>query len=474
MVRRSIRAVVGLTVLGLMAAVFAIPAGAAAPSAQQGVSKDSIDVVIIVPDLDTLKAKGINVGTLSTADFTKQFSAYTDAYGPINGRKVNVIQVGWDPLDATSFDKACTAATQDNKPFVVVNGSGFQTSSIPCVSVDNKTPYFSGDMVYEGLQKASGKNLVSIALPAEVSASGAVDLINKTKAIPKTAKIGILGSNVPSIKAASDTLAAQFKKKGYNVASRVDINGLAADASVLGRETTAAADTFQAAGVDNVFIPQSWTSVTGYLTEADKVGFKPKLWAIDGQANTCTPFAATRTNPLAAGATCVTAWDGRTTADKTKIKPDTPFEAKCRSTYEQGSGMKTLPGGSSGPYTANGVTYDGDLPTTQCMIANVLLPAMKKAGKDLTWDKVWNNLMATTNAPTVYLSNGKGGFGKNKPYFAAPTMHFIQMAGATASTPQDPTTKLFNGCAVPAPCWVQTLVDGKDWFPVSTSSSATG
>jgi hypothetical protein len=473
MVRRASRAVVGLVLLGLVMGLFALPSGAAVPRAQQGVNKDSIDVVLITPDLDKLRAQGVNVGDSSNADFVARFKGMVDAYGPINGRTINIHQVGWDPLDATSFDKACIAATQDNKPLVVINGSGYQTSSIPCVSVDNKTPYFSGDMVYSGLQKASGKNLVSIALPAEVSAAGAVDLIAKTKAIPKTAKIGILGSNVPSIKAATQTLQANFKKKGYNVASTVELNGLAADNSVLARESAAAADTFQSQGIDVVINDGSWTSINGYFGEADKIGYKPKLYGIDGQANTCTPFAATRTNPLAAGATCITAWDARTEPDKTKIKPDNALEAKCRAAYEKASGKTTLPGGASGTITgADGTKYNGDFAPPECMIANLLLPAIKKAGKNVTWDKVWNNLMATTSAPAAYLSDGKGGFGKNKPYFANPVMHFTEMAGNTTASAQDPTTKLFNGCAVPAPCFVSTLVDGKDWYPVSTSAAS--
>ena len=117
------------------------------------------------------------------------------------------------------------------------------------------------------------------------------------------------------------------------------------------------------------------------------------------------------------------------------------------------------------------MTYDGDFAPPECMIANVLLPAIKKAGKDVTWNKVWNNLMATTDAPAAYLSNGKGGFGKNKPYFANPVMHFTEMAGATADTAQD-ANGLFNGCAVPAPCWVSTVVDGEEWFTVNTQAAS--
>ena len=48
MVRRATRAVVGLAVFGLMVGLFALPSGAAIPRAQQGVTKDSIDVVLII------------------------------------------------------------------------------------------------------------------------------------------------------------------------------------------------------------------------------------------------------------------------------------------------------------------------------------------------------------------------------------------------------------------------------------------
>ena len=131
--------------------------------------------------------------------------------------------------------------------------------------------------------------------------------------------------------------------------ARFEINGLAANSGILARETAAAAGTFQAAGVDTVFIPQSWTAVTGFLDEADKTGYKPKLFAIDGQANTCTPFAATRANILASGATCVTAWDGRTEPTKDKIKPDNALEARCRSSTKRPPARRGCPVVPVGP-----------------------------------------------------------------------------------------------------------------------------
>ena len=327
-------------------------------------------------------------------------------------------------------------------------------------------------MVYSDLQKASGKNLVSIALPAEVSAAGAVDLITKTKSIPKTAKIGILSSNVPSIDAATKTLESGFKKKWLQRSQHGpdQRTGRGFRRYSLGR-AAAAAGTFQAAGVDTVFIPQSWTAVTGFLDEADKTGYKPKLFAIDGQANTCTPFAATRTNSWRLAPRASPRGTVAPSRPRTRSSPTTHSRPSAASSTKRPPARRRCPVVPAGPLTANGVTYDGDFAPPECMIANVLLPAIKKAGKDLTWNKVWNNLMATTDAPAAYLSNGKGGFGKNKPYFANPVMHFTEMAGAPPTRRRTPT-----GCSTaarcPHPCWVSTVVDGKEWFTVNTQAAS--
>jgi hypothetical protein len=430
------------------------------------VTKDEIDLVILIPDLDTLKAKGINVGDLSNEEFVKRFSAYTDAYGPINGRKVVVKPVAWDPLDATSFDKACIAATQDSKPLAVINGTGFEASAFPCIAVDNKTPLITGDMAYNALYKEAGKNLLTLGLSAEVAATSAADLIAKTKAIPTSAKIGIISNNRPQIKAAGDTLEARLKKHGYDVVEKVELNGLSADSGIQARESAAAADTFQAKGVDTVFNLQTWTQMNGFLGEVTKNNLNFKLYALDGQANTCTPTSVARTASTVVGATCITAWSAKPLPTKDGMKPDNALEAKCRKQYDAVFDPNSLPGGGAGSTVVGGVTYPGDIAPNECTIASVLLPAIKKAGKNLTWDKVYANLIATTDAPAAYMSNGKGGFGKNKPYFANPIMHFETVSGASADTAKD-AKGLYNGCALPANCWIPTLVNGQEWFDMS-------
>ena len=67
-----------------------------------------------------------------------------------------MIPVTWDPPDPTSFDKTCIKATQDNKPFVVLNATGYRAASVGCITVDNDTFMFFGDAAYDELIQGVG------------------------------------------------------------------------------------------------------------------------------------------------------------------------------------------------------------------------------------------------------------------------------------------------------------------------------
>ena len=470
---RAARVSVMLVVLGLTAALLTAPSGASTREATreatrtvQGVTKKAIEIVVIVPDLDALRAKGISVSDQTTADLVDQeWQGFVDAFGPINGREIVLKTVGWDPIDATSFDKACTAATQDNKPFVVLNGTGFQMSSVGCITVDNDTPFISGDMAYGELLKASGKNLLTLGLPSEVAATGAVELIVENETVPKTAKIGIISNNIPEVKAAGDTLESELTKNGFDVVSKVEVNGLAADLGLLNRETAAAATTFQAVGVDTVFNTQSFTQTGSFFSEVKKNNLGFKVFAIDGQANTCTPVSVMRGPSSGAGTTCITAWDARVATTGDSIKPDSAFEAKCREQFDGTRPLPSLPGGGNGIFETGGVKYQQELVSSECTIVNLLLPAIKKAGKNVTWEKVYKNLLATKSGPAAFLSEGKGSFGKNKLYYANPVMHYTLLVAPTTKTAD--ANGLYGGCGTPAPCWVSQEVNGQEWFPIS-------
>jgi len=467
MVRSRVRALVAMLVVGVLCSVVLVaPAGGASRAQQGGIEGNEIVIAAVVADLDSLRSRGlIQQPKLTVGNLVKNWQIFLDEFGPINGRKVRLETVVWDPLDATSYDRACTQITQDIKPFVAVNSAGYRQSSVPCITVDGETPFFVGDPMYTELLEASENRLFSMAPPADVAGKTTADVVAKHGLVPKSAKIGILSANEVGIKVAGDALEKQLKKHGYNVAQKVEVNQLSADAALINRESAAAVATFKAAGVDTVFIGIPFTGSQGYFQEAQRSNAGFKNFIIDDAASMCSIFAASRIPLEAAGTPCVTAFDTRALPTKDGVKRDSEFEAKCRATFDKGFGLSSQPGVPSGDVTAGGKLYVEDMRPDYCTIMSLLLPAMKKAGKNLTWAKVAKNLEAVKSAPAAYLSNGEGGFAKNKHYFAK-NVHVVTLNPANAQTPVD-ANGLFNGCPAPVNCWVPQLVDGKEWFPIS-------
>jgi len=485
MFRSPFRLLAGVVLVGLVGAATVVPAGAAARTqAQQGVTDSEITVVAIVSDLDGLRSRGFQLGAkLTTGNLLKRWQGYADVFCKqaaadgikgvkvsgnnctINGRKIVVKPAVWDPIDATTFDKACIQATQDNKPLVVVQGNGFRQSSIGCITVDNKTPFVFGESVYAALNKASGNRLLTLGVEAEANAKATVALIKKTEYIPATAKNCILGGNEPGLKAAADALEKDLKKAKYTVSQRVDVNTLNADPTAQNRESAAAVATFKSAGCDTVFVVIPFTASQGYYQEAARsnAGFKTLIF--DAATSLCTQFGASRTPAEVAGAPCVTTWDTRAVPAKNAIKADNAFEKQCRTDFDAFMGGKSLPGVPAGDIVIqNGPTYSEDFAPGECTIMSFLVPAIAKAGKNLTWDKVYDQIIASGKGPAAYMSDGEGEFAKNKPYYAT-KIHVQVLNTANANTPKD-ANGLFNGNPAPVNAWVPVLIDGKEWFPV--------
>lgn len=459
---------VGALLVALTGLVVATPASAANRTAAQGVTDKEIVMVSLVADLDGLREKGlIQQPKLTTANLTKRWQGFLDSYGKINGRNVKLETVVWDPLDTTTYSRACAEITQDIKPFVVLNSAGFRQSDVPCVTIDGQTPLMTGDPMFQELLDQSGNRLWSMMPPADVMGTTTADIVADQGIVPKSAKIGILSSNDAGVKAAGDALEERLKKNGYDVAAKVEVNQLSGDASAVNRETATAVGTFQAAGVDTVFDGLPFIYTNGYFQEVDRNNAGFKTFVVDDAPSMCTLFGASRIPSEAAGAPCLTASDTRALPTMDGVKPDTDFEAECRSVFDETFDQQSQPGVPSGDVTAGGVTYVEDVDMSYCNIASLLMPAIKKAGKNLSWNKVAKALEKTGTAPAGYLSDGQGSLGKNKHYFAD-KIHVVTLNAANTDTAKD-ANGLFNGCPAPVPCFVPQLVDGEEWFAVSES-----
>ena len=472
MIRKPYRFVVLVCTAALCTALFAGAGAASVPSAQQGITKDSVEVVVLVADLDGLRAQGLSLpAKLTVANLTKRWQGYFDAYGKVNGRSVKVTPVVWNPVDPKSFEPTCIKATQDNKPFAVLNANGYRASSVGCITVDNSTFMFYGESVYGALQDASGKKLVSLGVPAEESAKTGASIVVKEKFFPKTAKIGILSGNEPAIKAAGDTTEAELKKAGYTVAQKTEINIVGQDTAAQLRDAQASVATMKAAGVDTVVVVVPFTVNSSFFDEAksSNAGFQYML--IDAASSLCTQFGASRV-PAAIGSSsvpCVTTWDTRAVNAKNAIKKDNAFEAKCRSTMDAAMNEKTQPGVPAGDVTdAAGVTLTEDFAPNECTMVDLFMQALKKAGKNPTTDKLYDGFLTLKKNPAAYMSNGEGGFSKTKPYFAN-EVHLEVLNLANTQTAKD-ANGLYNGCPAPVNCWVPQLIGGTEWFPVQPAT----
>jgi hypothetical protein len=471
MLRKSHHFVVLACTAALCTALLAGPGAASVPAAQQGITKKEVNVVVLVADLDGLRAQGLNLPVkLTTGNLTKRWQGFFDSYGKINGRSIKVTPVTWNPVDPTSFEKTCTKATQDNHPFAVLNANGYRASSLGCITVDNNTFAFFGEAVYGALQKAAGKKLVSLGVPAEAAAKTGVSIADKQKFFPKTAKIGLLSGNEPAIKAAGDAAESALEKAGYTIAQKTEINIVGQDSAAQSRDATTAVSTMKAAGVDTVVVVVPFTINSAFFDEANKSGAGFKYMLIDASSSLCTQFGASRV-PASVGPAnvpCVTTWDTRAVNAKNAVKKDNAFEAKCRKTFDATFGEKSVAGVPAGDSTdANGQTLIEDLPPNECTMADLFVKALKKSGKNPTTDKLYDNLLKIKSNAAAYMSNGKGGFSKSKPYFAN-QVHLEILNQASTATAKD-ANGLYNGCPAPVNCWVPQVVGGTEWFTVQAT-----
>ena len=468
MTRTPRRLLVLACALALAAGLLAVPAQAA----DGGGGDDQYDIVVLVADLDGLRSQGVDLPEkLTTANLAKRWQVFFDSYGKVNGKTFNVIPVTWDPIDPTSFEETCTKATQDNQPFAVMNGNGYRQSSVGCITVDNDTFMFFGEGGYGDLYKASGKNLVTLGLPGDAAARASVQIADKQKFFPKTAKIGILSSNEPGIKAAGDTAEKEFTKAGYDVVEKIEINTVGQDAAGTQRDAAASVPTFQAAGADSIVVLVPFTTSPAFFDEAQKSGAGFKYMLLDAASSLCTQFGASRTPAIIASAAvpCVTTWDTRALPTKDGVKADNAFEAKCRKVFDAGFNEKTVPGVPAGDTTdAAGQTLTEDIPPNECTMVDLYVKALKKAGKNATPQDVYDALLTIKKSPAAYMSNGTGGFGKNKPWFATQVHVELLNPASTATAPD--ANGLYNGCPAPVNCWVPQEVDGTEWVTVQSGA----
>ena len=177
---------------------------------------------------------------------------------------------------------------------------------------------------------------------------------------------------------------------------------------------------------------------------------------IDSSSANCTPFGASRTNPAAEGAVCVTSYDSYGLPGG-GLSDDDAYEAECRQEWIdhfpifEGQSDRGVPSGDVAAETVDGELLYSDYAHGECVMVRLVQEALTNGGINPTRDSV-AEAMKQISGPMAQRSNGEGSFGPDKNFYAN-QMWAVRLNFVEDDTPRgDDGT--FDGCAAPATCWI--------------------
>jgi ABC-type branched-subunit amino acid transport system substrate-binding protein len=427
-----------------------------------GVTETTISIGVAVADLEAVRAvmPGVVPETLTTDHLFDRWQVFADDIneaGGINGRTIELVRLVWNPLDQTSFDALCAAATIDNELFAMVNGTGLSSIARECI-YDGGVPILYGDVMTEA-ELATGL-AISLVPPTEtMAAAGAKQWIENTDAAAGST-VGIMSNNTPGGTAAGDAAQAALEEAGF-VVTRAELNSVSGDNAAINEEGAVAVGNFVAEGAVHVLVATPFTENTGFWTKAAEADLPFTL--LDVSSSGCSPFGLSADRAATAvGSSCTTAFDHST--DGTAIRPDSEFEAACRANFDEnfteyygGPSNPGVPAGRQLTDTA-GTVLNSDYTPQECSISNIIKLGLEAAGVNPTFIEA---ILGLGDVPLALIGGGTGTFAPGKP-FAANAVHVVKVTAANAQTAPD-ANGLYNGCAAPVNCGVVT----SDWTPIA-------
>jgi len=428
-----------------------------------GITADTIKIGVAVSDLEAIRAMGISIpDTLTTDHLMDRWQVFFDDMneaGGINGRQIELVRLVWNPLDQSTFDTLCAEATVDNELFLVVNGTGLSSIARKCL-LDAGVPIMYGDVMSQS--ELDTGLAISLAPPSEaVAAAGAKAWIASGEAAAG-AVVGVLSNNTPALSAAGKAAEAALTEAGYTV-KLIELNSVSGDNAAINEEGANAVGAFQAEGAVRVLVATPFTENTGFWTAAAAAGLKFSL--MDTSSSGCSAFGLSRAPAAASGSECITAYDHST--DGTSIRPDTEFEAACRTHFDENFeayyGGKSNSGVPAGQIITDttGKQLFSDYTPQECAMANIFQLAMTAAGVNPTRTSFIESVLNLGEVPLALAGGGTGLFAPGKPY-AANAVHTVKITAAAADTAPD-ANGLYNGCAAPISCGVVM----SDWVSIT-------
>ena len=431
-----------------------------------GISGTTIKMGVSVSDLDGLRASGFALApALTTQNLSKRLTSYFDdwnAAGGINGYKIEPVVFTWDPVKPATAQKVCDDVTINTPVFAFFNASGMGSKYVECIAAAG-VPTFYGEVAPQSAHDTGW--LTTIPPSAEVSTSAGVNAAITSGQIAKGAKVGILTGNGPETAAIIATAKAALEKNS-NPTTVVQVNTLQGDPGIQNTESSAAVNTFKAAGVTNIVIGIAFTASAGFWDNA--AGNNWQFTFADVTQSSCTPYGAKSIKPAAVGGTCYTVF-GDDVNSKGALDPESDFEKECRAHFDKLSandfgGLKSYPGVPSGETRTlpDGSKVSSDFPPAECSFANLVQKALTSITKNLDRGSFMKAIRSQGEVPLAKASNGKGLSAPTQTYLST-EVHGMKLTAAPTGTAKN-ATGTYNGCPVDIQCWVPV---GDTWYPIT-------
>lgn len=407
--RTAFSALATTVALGAMVIGSSTEATAASP-ADQGVTSTTIRIGIPVINFVALEAVGVKLNDGNFTDAYKALTAYTNAHGGIDGRKVVPYFVETNPAVASSGTSSCSELTEDDKVFVVL---------LPvypdCYQVTHDTPVIDGEL--PGIVPPGAAPDFSLTPPD--TAYDPVELAAfNSRGVFKGKKVGIF-YGTPSDGPEAQVVQSALKKLHVDVVLNAGDSAPATDTVAVDQETNTIALRFKSAGINEVI-------AVG--------GSGPNDWARGLQDNQSTyrpPWIGTNATDIESYV--ASAKSGNSYLDNAMTSSPTlsgyqewrdPAIQKCVDIVRKAfpSDPIATPANPDSPQAAaQGADTTYSAVESACQNLAILSKIADRAGKNLTVASFTKAGYALKNV-SFPGSGGPVSFGKDQPYAIGPTI----------------------------------------------------
>jgi hypothetical protein len=347
------------------------PSGVALTASDRGVTASTITVAFALADLGGVSKVGFSVPGFDPkqqAAYDQTFVDNANAHGGIFGRKIVPVYVKYDPLEESTEDAACLAATQDHTIFAAVDsGGGLSFAAQLCFTQQNHTPLIElGSFgTTQDMYRQSAGNLFTVESSGVRSLANMAYTLVSSGAL-KGKHIGIVDRDFPgTVQTVTDGMVNTLKQFGYDVTYRADMSS---DDGTATSQVPVAAQTMRRHGVDAVMLLTDFITGSEFAQSADRSAYTPEYFMSDFESETNdTAVSAMPSSFRAVGVTTMRTGEWRVGL------PEPAVDAACRQVYESATGSKLQR--SDNAYAAT---------LEACDLVDLLVRGMRGSGPTLT------------------------------------------------------------------------------------------